>query len=114
MILLAAMATFWVVAELGAQDWCHDDRRAVVCEAREYAFASDGDLVIDGGMNGGIAVVGWDGSEVRVEARVQARATDEDRADDILERIEVRADARRVVADGPETGRRESWSVSYR
>ena len=100
-------------ADVAAQDWCHESRRAVSCEVREYTFASDGDLEIDGGLNGGISVTGWEGTEVRVEARVRAQARDQERADELLENIEVMAGARLVEADGPDTGRREGWSVSY-
>ena len=112
-MFLAAAAVVGAASEAEAQDWCDHGRRAVACEVREYSFASDGDLVIDGGMNGGIHVTGWDGSEVRVEARVRAQAREQDRADEILEEVEVLANARLVEADGPDMRRREGWSVSY-
>lgn len=107
-----AAAMVWP-AEVAGQDWCHEGRRAVACEVREYSFASDGDLVVDGGSNGGITVTGWDGGDVRVEARVRAQARDQDRADEILDEVEVVASSRLVESRGPDTGRREGWSVSY-
>ncbi|NNF28976.1 MAG: DUF4097 family beta strand repeat protein [Gemmatimonadetes bacterium] len=113
-VFLLAMGVAWPAGEVAAQDWCHESRRAVACEVREYSFASDGDLEIDGGMNGGIHVTGWDGDEVRVEARVRAQAPEQGRAEEILNGIEIYASARSVEADGPDMGRREGWSVSYR
>ena len=121
--LLLSAGLFGAVSLVGGQaqgqerDWCEqswDDDWETVCEVREFTFASDGDLVVDGGTNGGIDVEGWDRDDVLVQARVRTRARDEARAADMADAIEVTADARRVEADGPNTRRREGWSVSYR
>jgi len=113
--VVAATAVALCAVDLGAQDWCNDRGRGeVACETREYAFVSDGDLTIDGGMNGGVDVLGWEGNEVRVEARVRVRAESTSRADEILDQVDVRAGPASVEAHGPRTGRHEGWSVSYR
>lgn len=99
------------------RDWCeerYDGRDSTACEVREYTFESDGDLVIDGGLNGGVHVEGWSEGHVLVMARVKTRARSDDRARELLSQIEVEADQRRVDSDGPDTRRRENWSVSYR
>ena len=96
-------------------DWCNErDRGSTYCEVREYEFASDGDLVIDGGMNGGIAVTGWDRDDVRVEARVWTRGGSDERAEELAAGIDVLADDDLVEARGPRTRSREGWAVSYR
>ena len=47
------------------------------CETRDLTMpAPTGQpLTVDGGPNGGITVRGWDGSDVRIRARVQAWGT---------------------------------------
>ncbi|MGI9625633.1 MAG: DUF4097 family beta strand repeat-containing protein [Longimicrobiales bacterium] len=112
----AGLALFLPLGSAAQQDdWCERmDQDDTVCEVREYDFRADGDLVVDGGVNGGISVSGWSGDEVRVEARVSARARNETRALEMLEEVQVRAGAEVVESTGPDAGRRENWSVSYR
>lgn len=97
--------------------WCDQggwDEHAYVCEVREVALPSgDFPVVVDAGRNGGVTVVGEARSDVLVLARVSARARSEERAGSLLESVRVRTDGGEIQADGPETGRRESWSVSF-
>ena len=96
-------------------DWCSDrGREGRACEVREYVVEADGDLVIDGGMNGGVSVTGWDRDEVRVEARVWVTAQSDDRSKEISDGIQISTGVDRIEADGPDLSRRESWAVSYR
>ncbi len=111
-------AAFWGQG-VGAQesDWCDrwggdDDDR--YCEVREFTFESDGSLVVDGGVNGGVSIEGWERGDVLVQARVSGRARSEARAEEIVSEIDVRADARAIEADGPDMRRQEGWAVSYR
>jgi hypothetical protein len=83
------------------------------CEVRESTMPA-GRLNVDAGQNGGIAVEGWDGSDIRVRAVVQASARSQQRAKDIADQVQVQAGGGRVYATGPSLDRRESWSVSYR
>jgi DUF4097 and DUF4098 domain-containing protein YvlB len=98
-------------------DWCRNtsrDDRGWYCEVREFDLAP-GDLRrIDASPNGGISVAGWDRNQVYVRAKVQAYAYDDADAEDMVREIEIETSGRTIEADGPRTGRRESWSVSYR
>ena len=83
------------------------------CEVREYVIPARGALEVDAGQNGGIEVVGWDRSEIRVLARVQAHGDDDAAARRLAAGIEVRV-GDVVEAEGPRARWSDgSWSVSY-
>jgi hypothetical protein len=90
-----------------------DDDYYQHCEVREESMAA-GPLIVDAGTNGGIRVEGWDQNSIRVQAIVQANARDENTARQLAQGVQILAGGGRVSANGPETGRREWWSVSYR
>ncbi|UCD23766.1 MAG: DUF4097 family beta strand repeat protein [Gemmatimonadota bacterium] len=98
-------------------DWCRDNYRGDrgwFCEVREFSM-NPGDLRrIDASPNGGISVTGWDRNEVYVVAKVQANAYDDADAEEMVSEVEINTSGRTLEADGPRTGRNESWSVSYR
>ena len=103
--------------ERGEEGWCdrdwggrEDDR---YCEVLTASMASSGALRIDGGRNGGVDIVAGTGSQVHIRAKVFANARSADRAEEIARQVDVRVDGDRIYADGPDTGRRESWGVSY-
>jgi len=116
-VALATPAAGQVRWERGAGTWCEegwgsrDQERS--CETRTARFASPGSLQVDAGMNGGISVTAWEGSQVEVVAKVWAQAPSEARARELAEAVRVRLDGDRLGADGPDTGRREGWGVSY-
>lgn len=121
--VLAAAIACLPAARAGAQgrvtsddDWC-DQRgnsdRATACEVREFRLqARSGILRVDGGANGGISVAGWDRNEILVRARVEARARTDDDAEALLHEVRVETEGT-IRADGPHTGRREHWGVSF-
>lgn len=92
--------------------WGDDDSQRV-CEVRESTMGG-GALTVDAGQNGGIAVEGWDGNDIRVRAIVVATARDAARAKAIAGQVQVQTGGGRVSATGPALDRREWWSVSYR
>ncbi|MGH9660535.1 MAG: DUF4097 family beta strand repeat-containing protein [Bryobacteraceae bacterium] len=73
-----------------------------------------GPLTVDAGPNGGIQVEGWDRHEIRVQSIVRANARTEARAKELASSVQIQVGGGRVTASGPENGRREWWSVSYR
>lgn len=84
------------------------------CRISESTMQSpDRALVIDGRTNGGVSVFGSNRRDVLIRARIQAHARTKERAEEIARAIRNRTDGGRIYAEGPETGRRESWSVSY-
>jgi hypothetical protein len=118
--LLAAVGGPLLVAPATVQaqwsgDWCRDSGDHDHCEVREFTLElRDGLLEVSARPNGGIQVEGWDGSEVRVEARVTTRARNDRGAQDLAREVEVRTETGRISSDGPRTGGRTSWQVSYR
>lgn len=100
-----------------AQEWCEEltPRGNEHCEVRELATDTrSGQFTIDARPNGSIRVDGWDGSEVRIEARLVARSQNVAAARALADRVEVRARAGEVGTSGPRTRGRDSWTVSYR
>lgn len=97
-------------------DWCEDwggrdqDRHCLTLEAD---FADAGRLVLDGGLNGGVHVEGWNRDRIEVRAKVWANASSEERAVALAEAVEVEMRNGRLSADGPRTERRENWGVSW-
>lgn len=83
------------------------------CEVRDSTMPA-GPLNVDAGQNGGVSVEGWDRNEIRVRAIVQTSARDAGAARQLAGQVQVQAGGGRVYATGPENGRREWWSVSYR
>lgn len=100
-----------------AGDWCaeaYGGEKERYCEVREHALPATGSLRIDGGNNGGIKVTGSSRSDVLVQAKVQARAETAERARQIAAQVSIEADHGAIEASGPDTGKDESWSVSFR
>jgi DUF4097 and DUF4098 domain-containing protein YvlB len=101
------------------QDWLdqcrdrHNSDRERFCEVREKRMDGTRGLDVDGRENGGVTVHGWDRSEVRVLAKIQAEGDDMDEARDVASQIDIVTDNGRVRAEGPSTRRHQSWSVSY-
>jgi DUF4097 and DUF4098 domain-containing protein YvlB len=89
----------------------NDDER--FCETRNVTLPPTQSLNVDGRDNGGITVHGWDKNQIEIVAMIQAQAETEAGAASIAKEILVTARNGAVRADGPDTHRRESWSVSY-
>lgn len=88
-----------------------DDER--YCETRNLTVAAGRSLTVDGRTNGGISVHGWDRAQVQVVAMIQANAESMDEARNLVKGVNVVANSSDIHAEGPSTGRRQSWSVSY-
>src|SRR5205085_12037848 len=79
-----------------------DDSDRTFCEMREQTIeALRGALTVDGGMNGGVRIKGWDRDQVLVRAKVQARARTPEEAKAIVSQIRLSTDGGQVSADGP-------------
>ncbi len=120
-LVLAAVGLGLLPAIVSGQqrgDWCDrdgwgDSRTERACEVRESTLAALERLEIDGGMNGGVTVVGWSQNQIEVDAKVWAQARTQERADEILRAVDVETRGGRLRASGPDTGRREGWGVSF-
>lgn len=105
-----------VVADDDWTDRCESwsSRRGRHCEARAYSLRSlRGRLTVDGGNNGGISIVGWDRDSVSIIARIQANGDDDEEAREVARDVRIVVNDGTVEADGPPSGRRRSWAVSF-
>ena len=123
-LCVVLLLTGVVVTPALGQDWSRDQDhewcdgrwrgdRERYCEVREITISARELVSVDAGTNGGIKVEGWDRNEIRLLAKVQAWAYDEDDARDLVSEIRVDLDGRMIRPRGPSTGRREGWSVSF-
>jgi hypothetical protein len=98
-------------ASLNCQDRDRDDG-VRVCEIRETTMNNRDAIVVNAAPNGAIRIHAWDGDGIRLRARIEARAPSEERAEELVNEVEIETD-RTIRADGPRTGRREWWTVSF-
>lgn len=94
------------------RDW-GDDSRAHFCEIRNLGYKGGGPVSVDPGANGAIRVTGWDRDSVAVIAKVRAQARTDADAQALARQVRITASGGTISADGPSTGRREWWSVSF-
>jgi hypothetical protein len=106
-----------VAEQVTSEDPCRDrgwdDDDYTFCEVREETLPA-GPLTVDAGRNGGIRVEGWERNEIRVQAVINAHARSESDAKQLASGIQIQAGGGKVTSSGPETSRREWWSVSFR
>jgi hypothetical protein len=94
--------------------WRGDDDGERVCSISETTIpAPGGTLNVDGRVNGGVNVVGSTRHDVLVRAMVEAHARSEERAAQIAKAVTIHTEGGRIYAEGPDTQRREWWSVSF-
>lgn len=125
---LSALALLaFVAAPAAAQrrnserDWVSDCRRwsgdrdtERYCEVIESTIpAPGGTLVIDGRQNGGVEVFGSSRRDIAIRAKIQVNARSLERAEALADEIKIRTEGGRIFAEGPESRRNESWSVSF-
>ena len=90
-----------------------DGARAHYCEIRNAGFKAGGAVRVDPGANGAIRVTGWDRDSVAVIAKIETQAGSDADAQAMARQIRITASGGKISADGPSTGRREGWSVSF-
>jgi hypothetical protein len=92
-----------------------DDDRGRFCEERTLGWrARAGEqLSVDAGPNGGVTVIGWDRDSVDVRVRLGATARTDADAEALAREVRVTREGGTLRADGPGTGHRDSWWVSY-
>jgi hypothetical protein len=91
----------------------HNGDHENFCEQRETRIAAPSRLAVDGRENGGVSVRAWDGSDVLVVQRIQAWAPSREQARSVASDIRVHTAGGEIYADGPDSGRRQGYSVSY-
>lgn len=87
--------------------------RATHCEVREQTVAFPGQLNVDAGPNGGVAVHGWNRGDVSIKAKVVATADTEAAARALAGQVQVLAEGGRIRSQGPRIEDGSGWSVSF-
>lgn len=101
------------------KEWCEESNeyrngnREKHCEVWETTLAANRDVIrVDGGQNGGIKVEGWNKNEILVKVKIKSWARSKDDAIDLVRGVEIET-GRVIESDVPNSGRKESISVSY-
>jgi hypothetical protein len=123
MVALAAMVMGGVASaeaqvwERSDEGWCDEDWGGRDNDRFCMVLSADLDdperLTVDGGLNGGVQVNGWSRDVVEVRAKVWANARSVERAQELARDVRVVANGGHLSAEGTDTGRRESWGVSW-
>jgi len=113
LLALAAASAFAQTKSLTCDNENHRNNQVTSCEVREQTIAYGGRLTVDGGVNGGVSIKGWDNASVLVRSKVEAYAADDSTAKMIAAQIHVNWSAGQVNASGPETTHGQNWAVSY-
>jgi DUF4097 and DUF4098 domain-containing protein YvlB len=117
-MMIRQLAFITIAAAAAAQTptmKCNDnsDENNRHCEIREQTIAYPGQLTIDGRQNGGVQVKGWSRGDVLVRMKLEARASSDAEAKNVVNQIRVNTGAGKIAADGPSTQGEGGWSVSY-
>src|SRR5712691_2102211 len=85
--------------QLGCDSRSFNQNRLVThCEMREQTIGFSGRLTVDGGMNGGVTVKGWDRADVMVRAKVEGAAEDDLAAKALVSQIFIDNSAGMITA----------------
>ena len=94
------------------RDYNNDRER--VCDVRLSGFRpARGAINVSPGTNGGVKVIGWSRDSIAVHARVSAYADNVSEANAIARGVQIGRSGNTLTAEGPDTGRGESWSVEF-
>ncbi|HEV8370909.1 MAG TPA: hypothetical protein VGQ39_23370 [Pyrinomonadaceae bacterium] len=92
----------------------YGDRLVGNCEIREQTLAPNGGPIsIDGRQNGGVAVKGWDQSQILLRAQVQTGAPNAGEAEQLARQVRIETGGNKIYASGPDNQKDYNWSVSY-
>ena len=96
---------------------CHDnwknDRLVSHCEIKEQTLPATETINVDGKMNGGISIKGWERNEILVRARIQTSGPSEAEAKELASQVRIETAGGKIFATGPENRKDHWWSASY-
>ena len=99
---------------LACRDNWNNDKLVNHCEIKEQTLpAPGGTIAVDGRMNGGVSIKGWERNEILVRARLQSAAPTEAAARELAQQVRIETAGAKVFASGPENRTDRWWSVSY-
>src|SRR5215467_10798331 len=99
--------------ELSCNDNNRGDRGSHCMIKEETVAATGGTITVDGKMNGGVTVKGWDRNEIFVRAKIQTQADTDAEAQALAGQIRIETGGANIYAEGPEMRNHQGWSVSY-
>jgi hypothetical protein len=94
---------------LSEDEWCRQDRRSDFCEVREETLRNQSTLDLDARGNGGVAIRGWDRSDIQMRARVTVWDDSRDAAAQVAKQIQITTNGGLIRADGPRRDRDRRW-----
>ncbi|HEY6229626.1 MAG TPA: DUF4097 family beta strand repeat-containing protein [Pyrinomonadaceae bacterium] len=98
---------------LGCDDNWHNEKLAKHCEIKEQTLpATDGTIAVDGMMNGGVSIKGWERNEILLRSRTESAAPTQAEADELARQVRIETGAK-IFASGPKNRSDAWWSVSY-
>jgi|ERR1043166_1822456 hypothetical protein len=101
-------------ASLDCDDHWSSDKLVSHCEIKEQTLAATNDtLDVDGRMNGGISIKGWDRNEILMRARIQTTGPSDAEAKELAGQVRIETAGAKIFATGPENVKYHWWSVSY-
>lgn len=99
---------------LACRDNWHNDKLVNHCEIKEQTLpASDATIAVDGMMNGGVSIKGWERNEILLRAQIQSAAPSQAEADELARQIRIETAGSKIFASGPKHRNEAWWSVSY-
>ena len=99
---------------LACGDKWQSDKLVNHCEIKEQTLpAADSTIAVDGRVNGGVSIKGWERNEILMRARIQAVGTSQAEADELARQIKIETAGSKIFASGPQNRTDHWWSVSY-
>jgi DUF4097 and DUF4098 domain-containing protein YvlB len=96
------------------RDNSYDDARARHCEVKEQTLAATGGTInVDGMLNGGVSIKGWERNDILVRYRIQTQAQTQAEADNLASQVRVTTTGGAIRAEGPEPQGNAHWDVGY-
>ncbi|MBO0726717.1 MAG: hypothetical protein J2P52_14030 [Blastocatellia bacterium] len=99
--------------ELSCNDNNGGDRGSHCVIKEEMVAATGGTITVDGRMNGGVTVKGWDRKEILVRAKIQTWADTDAEAQELAGQIRIETGGANIHAEGPEMRNQRGWAVSF-
>jgi hypothetical protein len=99
---------------LECRDNWHNEKLVNHCEIKEQTLpASDATIAVDGMMNGGVSIKGWERNEIFMRAKIQTAAPTQTEAEALVGQIRIETVGSKISAAGPGNRDNAWWSVSY-
>src|SRR3974390_3073015 len=99
--------------KLDCSDRWQNNGRESFCAMREMAAPVTGRITVDGGVNGGVSVLGWSRNEILVRAQIQSWASTDSEAKALAGEIRIETAGSRIQAVGPVSEGKSGWGVTF-